>query len=112
MTKRRKRLSRKLHRWYLEMGVIDASLDRRWRLRLFHAPIGKVFLIDAHHTQGLPNDIAYGVQRYRLEYRVKRVPAAQTPFEGYGDDSFKFFCFQAIRHPDLVDFSANNPDYF
>ena len=39
MARRRQRVDGKLHRWFLDLGVIDASQDSGWRSRLFAASL-------------------------------------------------------------------------
>jgi hypothetical protein len=108
MARRKRRIDRKLHRWFLELGVIDASQDSGWRRRLFAAPLHQPFPIDAGHTDGLPAAATRGVRRYGLSYTVCRVAQAQTPFAEPDWEGCVFFRFQASRYPDIVNFTANN----
>jgi hypothetical protein len=110
MARRRRRVDRKLHRIFLDAGVIDPSTDSGWRRRLFAAPLHECFVIDAQHTEGLPDFVGRGVRRYGLSYTVCRVPENETPFVNEGYESYMFFRFQAKKYPEIVNFSANNPD--
>jgi hypothetical protein len=110
MARRRRRIDRKLHRWFLELGVIDASQDSRWRSRLFAAPLHKLFTIDARNTDGLPAVVSRAVRRFGLSYNVCRVPQSETSFIEPGWEGYVFFRFQARRYPDIVSFTANNPE--
>jgi hypothetical protein len=110
MARRKRRIDRKLHRWFLDLGVIDASQDSGWRQRLFAAGLHECFPIDARHTDGLPDYVARGVRRYGLSFTVCRVPGSWTPFDEDGYEGMVFFRFQASKYPDIVNFSANNPD--
>ena len=110
MARRKRRVDRKLHRWFLELGVIDVSQHSGWRRRLFVAPLHQPFPIDAGHTEGLPTAVARGVRRYGLTYAVCRVTQTETPFREPGWEGSVFFRFQASRYPDIVSFTANNPE--
>lgn len=110
MARRKSRLDRKLHRRYLELGVIDASQDSNWRRKLFGAADRDLYIIDAQNCAGLPESVAYGIRRYGLSYTVSKVPQGVTPFRECDWAGFVFFRFAARRYPDLVRFSANNPD--
>ena len=101
---------RDLHQHYLDLGVIDASQDVGWRRLLFAAPLYQEFTIDTTNSEGLPKIVALGIQRYGLEYLVCRIPQSETTFDEPGWDGCIFFRFRARRYPDIVSFSANNPD--
>ena len=90
--------------------MIDASQDSSCRRRLFAAPLHRQFKIDASNTAALPEMVAVGIRRYDLEYVVTRVDQAETFFDGEDWGESVFFCFRAKNHPDIVSFSANNPD--
>jgi hypothetical protein len=109
MPRRKRRSDRKLHRWYLHLGVIDASVDRGWRERLFAAELFAEFPIDCQHTQGLPEAVARGIRRYRLAYVASRIPSAPPPFAALWFEGCEWFCFKARGYPDIVSYSANNP---
>jgi hypothetical protein len=110
MARRNKRIDRKLHRRFLELGVIDASQNREWRVRLFAAPMHHLFEIDPRNTGGLSPSVARGIRRYGLSYTVCRVPQSETSFDEPDWKGCLFFCFRARRYPDIVSFTANNPD--
>jgi hypothetical protein len=110
MPRRSSRIDRKLHRRYLDLGVIDASQNTDWRRRLFAAPLHQEFVIDAANTMGLPEQVARGVRRYALEFCVCRVTQEETDFREPGWEDCEFFRFRARRYPEIVSFSANNPD--
>lgn len=110
MARRNQRLNRKLHKWFLGLGVIDASQDSGWRRRLFAAPIHELFVIDNRHTDGIPRFVARGVRRYGLSYTVCRVAQSETMFTEPDWQGYMFFRFQARQFPDIHAFSANNPD--
>jgi hypothetical protein len=109
MNRRSRRIDRKLHDWWLGLGVIDLSQDAGWRRRLFAAPLHQEFSVDARHTEGLFDRVAYAVRRYRLRYTVCRVPREETGFEPWWEGHV-FFRVRALRYPDIVNHTANNPD--
>lgn len=110
MARRNRRIDRKLHKRFLDLGVIDASQDSGWRRRLFAAAMYQSFTIDAQHTEGLPDFVARGLRRYELSYTVCRVPESETPFDQEGYEGYVFLRFQASRHPEIVNYAACNPD--
>jgi hypothetical protein len=99
---------RRRHRRYMDLGVIDASLNSEWRRKLFAAPCHQEFPIDSEHTEGLPGAVASGIRRHALEYEVGRVPQSETSFDDPVWEGCVFFRFRARRYPDMVSFSANN----
>ena len=101
---------RRLHRRYLDLGVIDASQVPAWRCKLFAAPLHREFSIDSNNTVGLSEAVALGIRRHALEYVVSRVPQAETTFDEPGWEGCEFFCFRARRYPDIASYSANNPE--
>src|SRR5262245_35906761 len=106
----KRRVDRKLHARFLNLGVIDASQHSHWRRLLFAAPEHQPFPIDSRHTAALPAEVACAIRRYRLSYTVCKVPQSETPFVEAGWQGCIFFRFQASRYPDIVSFSANNPE--
>jgi len=80
MTGRSRRIDRKLHLRYLNLGVIDASQNSGWRDRMFAAPLHPAFLIDARHAVGVPDKVARGIRRYGLSYTVQRIASEETRF--------------------------------
>lgn len=111
MNGRSRRIDRKLHAWWLGLGVIDLSQDVGWRRRLFTAEIGREFPVDARHVAGLLGWVAAAVRRYRLRYAVARVEREETGFEPEWEGCI-FFRIRARHHPGVVTYSANNPDTF
>ena len=110
MPRRNKRIDRKLHRRYLDLGFIDASQVSDWRRRLFASPMHEEFVIDSLHTDGIPTSVAWGIRRFGLSYCVRCVPQSDSTFIEPDRDGFMFYQFQARQYPDIVTFSANNPD--
>lgn len=112
MPRRNRRIDRKLHRVYLGRGIIDISQVDTWRRRLFEARLLESFLIDHRRCEGLDvyaRETVDALRRYNLRYLVARVPAEWTPFEVADWHGFEIFRFQALRYPDIVAYSANNP---
>ncbi|MDB5335268.1 MAG: hypothetical protein JWN70_887 [Planctomycetaceae bacterium] len=110
MARRNKRIDRKLHRRYLDLGVVDASQVSGWRRRLFAAPMHQKFVIDSRNMAGMPTSVARAIKRFGLSYSVCRVSQAESTFIEPDWDGLMFFQFQARRYPDIVAFSANDPD--
>jgi hypothetical protein len=109
MARRKRQIDRKWHRWFLELGVIDASQSSMWRRRLFDAPLYTPFEIDVRHVEGLPDVVRKGIVRHKLAYVVCKVLQAETSFAGEDWGDCVFFRFQAKRYPEIVSFTVNNP---
>lgn len=107
MKKRRKRQDKKLHKKWLDYGVIDASTESFWRKKLFAADDHEPFPIDAVHHQGLAKDVVEALHRYELQYLVAKVPAEASTADP--DEDFVIFKFWARRHPSVQALTFNNP---
>jgi hypothetical protein len=108
MTKRNHRLLKKIHKRWLESGVLDLSQDSRWRKRLFDSVPGQVFAISVNDTQGLSRDAAAAVRRYRLHFSLQRVDSSEAEAwlsEGHN----AIFKFWATTYPGVRVYSGNNP---
>ncbi len=76
---------------------------------MFAVDDGTVVRIDGAQHHGISRQLERKLRRYRLAYTVSTVPHIQTVgWEGYED--CVVFRFQAADFPDLVAYSANNPD--
>jgi hypothetical protein len=106
----RTKYRRGLYWRFLDLGISDLSQHSGWRRRLFAASPYQPFPIDAAHTEGLPDSTASGIRRHKLSYVVCCVTQEETPFHEPGWEGLIFFRFQARKYPDIVRFSANNPD--
>lgn len=108
--RRKRRIDRKLHAYYLGLGVIDLSQVSEWRRKLFAAPLEQPFPIDRWHVEQLWAYVANAVKRYRLSYTVCRTETGSPWFDPTDYEGCVYFRFQARRYPDIVCVSANNPD--
>jgi hypothetical protein len=108
MKRRSRRLVKKLHRRWLDYGVIDASQASVWRVRLLDAPPGQVFEISRANLDGLPWQVALAIHRYRLRYSVAVVDESEAPDRMRGD-GWAVFKFSATDFPSVSAVSANNP---
>lgn len=105
----RKRVRKKLHKFWLQRGVIDASQVSYWRKILFNAEYNEAFPIDKDHLEDLWSDTAKAIQRLDLRYMVAKVPSESTePWLSEG--GLVIFKFWAVRHPSVKAYSGNNPD--
>lgn len=105
----KKRLDKKIHKKWLEMGVIDASQKSYWRKKLFEAEYHQAFPIDKNHLESILPDVAKAIKKYNLRYLVAKVPADEAePWLSEG--GLIIFKFWAINHPSVKMFSGNNPD--
>ena len=105
----KKRLSKKLHKKWLEWGVIDASQNPYWRKKLFESKYYELFPIDKDHLEGILPDVARAIKRYDLHYLASKVSADEAePWLSEG--GLIIFKFWAKHHPSVKTFSGNNPD--
>lgn len=110
MPRRKIRLDRKLHRRYLDLGVVDACLDSNWRRKFLNAVDYELHAISANDCPSLPTSVAYGIRRFQLSYTVSKVPQNATPFSEPDWEGHVFVRFAARRYDDIVRFCAINPD--
>ena len=108
MKNRSRRLLKKLHRRWLDAGVIDASLSAYWRTRLFDSKPGESFDISRADLSGLHWSVAMAIQRYDLRYCVAVVDPTETePWVGAG--GAVVFKFWATDFPTVKRYSGNHP---
>jgi hypothetical protein len=104
-----RRISKKRHREYLVDVLADISMSHVWRARLYEAGIGQEFLLTGETLDAVPPETRAVLRRYNLKYRAAWVPHAWT--RGWDDaPSMIMFRVQAVAFPEVVEFSANNPD--
>jgi len=107
--KRKRRLDKKLHKHWLDLGVVDASLVSSWRKKLFDANESEEFSIDSDNCDGLWADTVAALKKYQLSYRVARVPDSEAEV-WLSDGGMVVFKFWATKYPSVRIFSGNNPD--
>jgi hypothetical protein len=76
--KRKRRLDKKLHKYWLSLGVVDASLVSAWRRKLLDAHEFDEFSIDSDNCDELWSDTRAALKKYQLSYRVARVPNSEA----------------------------------
>ena len=108
MKKRSPRLIKKLHRHWLDAGVVDASQASYWRTRLFDSKPGDVFEISAADCSGLPKRAASAVHKFGLHYSVRVADPAEAQ-AWLRDNGAVIFKFWATDFPTVTRFSGNNP---
>lgn len=105
---RSERLLKKLHRRWLDDGIVEICRSRYWRNRLLAADIGQEFYIDAEHLQDLPADTVEAVCRYQLHFCVAR--AVSNEAASYlSRDGYVLFKFWARQYPAVRCYTGNNP---
>ena len=108
MKKRSRRLVKKLHRRWLDVGVIDASQSSYWRSRLFDSKSGDVFEISWVDLAGLPSRVALAIRKFGLRFSVTVAdPAEAEPW--LRECAPVIFKFWATDFPSVRRYSANNP---
>lgn len=105
----KKRLSKKLHKKWLALDVIDLSQDSFWRKKLFEADKNEIFDIDKNNLDNLPQTLVKAIIRYNLKYRVAKVDGSETD-AWLSEDGSIVFKFWVVEFPNLNIFSGNNPD--
>jgi hypothetical protein len=106
-----RRIRKKWHVRALADVVADVSQSSFWRRRLYSAPAGTAFVVDASHCDGVPAHLVRLTRRRSLQYEVAVAPAdeADPPWLGHG--GLTVFRFRAKEFPSVVAYSGNNPDY-
>jgi hypothetical protein len=107
--KHKRRLDKKLHKYWLSLGVVDASLVSAWRRKLFDANEFDEFSIDSDNCDELWSDTVAALKKYQLSYRVARVPNSEAE-SWLSDGGMVVFKFWATKYPSVKIFSGNNPD--
>ena len=109
MSSRRRRIDRKLHRWFIELGVQDASQVTSWRKLAHDGALDVEHPIDAAHCAGLPRSVTRGLGRYGLRYTMARVAEAPPEAALLGFDGCMWLRFRAVRHAGVVAYTATSP---
>ena len=114
----KRRLRKKLHKWYLGLYIIDLSyvgnsaLTHHWRTRLFCSDFFEPLRIDKHtlgnsKETGLSPSGVRAVQRHNLVYQVTKLPYSE---DGLPENSYVTFRFQAVEFPEISTDTYNNLD--
>ena len=104
----KKRIDKKRHRLWLEMGIVDASQRTHWREKLFSASFHDWFYIDSDNCDELDDYVIRAIKRYRLRYRVSKVPNSDVQY-WLKDTDLVVFKFCAVDYPSVFFLTANNP---
>ena len=104
------RIMKKLHKYWLFYGVIDASMVTYWRKLLFESEPGETFSIDAVHCKGLDLKLVSAMGKYGLKYRVAVVDGSETE-SWLSENGMVVFKFWAQDFPSVKTFSGNNPNF-
>ena len=108
--KRKPRLLKKLHRYWLALAVIDLSQDSTWRERVFNSKYNEEFPIDSENCEGLWQPAIEALSKYGLEYRVSKVPDNQVFEPWLAEGGLVVFEFKAKEFPTIKMQTGNNPD--
>tara|TARA_B100000446_G_C10528788_1_gene332958 strand:+ start:677 stop:1006 length:330 start_codon:yes stop_codon:yes gene_type:complete len=105
---RTSRLDKKLHKAWLELGVVDATQISLWREKIFNAEINEVFEIDIANHEGLDDQVVSAIRKYNLQYCVSKIPSSEAePWLSEGN--LVVFKFWAKHHPKVCLYTGNNP---
>jgi hypothetical protein len=106
---RTKRLDKKIHKYWLNLDVIDLSQQSYWRNKLFNSTENQEFKINKSNLTELTEQLKSAIKKYDLKYKVSRVsPKEAEPWlSESGNIIFKFW---PEKYPELKQFSGNNPD--
>ena len=103
-----KRISKKRHKYWLDLAIIDASQYSYWRCLLFDSKDHEEFLIDREHVQDFPQRTVDAIRRFNLKYKVKVTDEYVN--EWFSESGLVMFKFWASDFPSVKMFSGNNPD--
>lgn len=100
-----KRLTKKVHKKYLNDICYDISLSSFWRKRLFNSKDKEKFLIDLRNINEIPKCVKSPVLRYKLRYFVYKTDEILDKnlyFEGG-----VFFKYEAVGLKKVCTYSFN-----
>jgi len=100
---------KKLHKYWLDFGVIDASQSTYWRSILFESSLGERFPIDGLNCEHLDKKTVAAITKYGLEYWVSVVDGSETD-SWLSENGMVVFKFWAQKFPTVKMFSGNNPN--
>jgi hypothetical protein len=105
----RKRISKKLHNYWLGLEVIDLSQDSYWRKKLFEAAENETFEIDKNNVDHLPKKLVQAILKYNLKFNVAKVDGTEAE-PWLSENGMIVFKFWAAGFSNLQIFYGNNPD--
>lgn len=108
MTKRSRRLVKKLHRRWLADCAIDATQAPYWRTRLLDSAPGEVFELSQGNLSGLSRGSALAVQKFGLRISATVVDARDAE-PWLSENGCVVFKFWATDFPTVSFFSGNSP---
>lgn len=102
-----KRISKKLHKKYLNDDVVlEISTSSLWRQRLFDSNYGEKFIISSKNLKEVPKWIIQPVVKYKLKYQVYKTDEMLNEEIYY--EGGVFFKFEPVKFKRFSDFSFNN----
>jgi len=105
---RSQRLDKKLHKKWLDYGVIDAVQVSCFRKKLFSSKENEVFHIDDRNHEWLPDDVAKAIEKYKLQYCVSKIPVSEAE-AWLSAGGLIIIRFWAKDHPNIFVDTGNNP---
>jgi len=107
---RKRRINKKLHRYWLEMEIIDLSQVSSWRKRLFDCQFDDPILINSNDCEGLSLDATEAINKYQLEFTVSKIPADRASDSWIASGGMVVFEFRAREYSSVMIQTGNNPD--
>lgn len=106
-----KRQRKKLHKIFLIDVVFAVSVSPYWRKKMFQSVKDKKYFINKYHNYAIEKPLNPIIHRYNLKYSVSIIPYEEVVqvWEDFGSEQV-YFKFESVEFPNLVDYSANNPD--
>ena len=101
----KKRLSKKLHKKFIDDIVYEISVSHHWRKEIFSLETGQFLLINKDSVIPLPAQILPLIKRYNLQYAVCIAEVCLEQF----DEGLVVFEFSSRVNPKLKRYSGNNP---
>ncbi len=105
---RKRRIDKKLHKYWLEIEVVDLSQNKYWRKTLFDSVENKDYEINANNLIELTEILKKAILKYNLKFKVAKVSSNETEswLSENGDIIFKFW---AENYPNIKKYTGNNP---
>lgn len=105
---RKRRIDKKLHKFWLEYEVVDLSQNSYWREKLFNSETYQEFHINKSNMPNIPQELSIAINRYDLKFKVAKVPSSETD-SWLSENESIIFRFWAEAYPSVKIYSGNNP---
>lgn len=104
--RQRKKFKKIIYEELIEDVTLEISLNSKWRRKIFKLLPNEVLEITYLNPMEIPEYIKKEIVQNKLEFLVMKVQKCEEKF----DDELEIFKFQSKEYPQIIRFSANNPN--